>query len=1070
MARTLILKTLQRFFYDTMSIKNSTCFVVSLIVIWFSSLMLGWFILSKRLCQSQPNMSDNLLGHPLPGYPFPKYPVDVVYTWVNGSDPEFQRDLHDAESHLRGRTPPGWRKSCPLSNCLLSSQLSVFPPLPRRMALKDVCFFVPGAVPQEMFLLPIPDPSATVLRFASVDEARDVLRRGAQFNINEDNFTMHQMFWTSDESAALSASVPNHILLTGPSEALKALLVAEPWRTGAEVARADDGGAVVLRLPNAVLADRLLSQNGTVSAFTARLVLRLVGAAPDAVATSRFTDSQELRYSLRSLERHAPWVRRVFLVTNGQIPDWLALDSPKLTLVTHDEIFPDLGHLPTFSSPAIEAHLHRISGLSEHFLYFNDDVLLGQPIWPEDFFAPGGGYNVFLAWRVPDCAMDCSAAWLGDGHCDAACNTESCDWDAGDCVGVEPDLAPSASPDPVDDDMDHSAELIGGLGLTAVGAPDLCSAGCEDAWLGDHFCDTSCDVAECAHDLGDCGVAGLRALPQLELLRDGDEFVVPAGALAVYWNVTKLPRGLRPEAVSFPPRRALRGLSLTRRFGVLTLILRPNLTLGRLTVLISGTAPGPNGTDEERIIEFFVLSEAEAESPLGVAEEAERIERLVNVSDGWDADLERRLLAAERRLPDRSVYLRRRLELLVRAANSRSSTVSRSKRNYTFTPLPTISHAVGRRLLGARPGALFGSKEHVVDLEPGGGSRWQPEGIRPLSELSAHRRRFLPDEPNPIHQLDTYGLSLLKVNRLYTRRYGPEQRRAVAHMPHMLSRAIITDLQATFADEFAQTSAARLRSGDDMQFAFSYFYFMMCERDKVPVSEIFDTIDTDNSGTWSDREIRTLLTRLRVLPLTHDDLERMWALLRNCAESVPADADLSTPAGERYLDSDLPVITRAAVLACTELTAEMERSLGNRTRYPHRVIDSSELVSFTMVDSNSSMLVGALDSLRRAPRKFICLNNNVGVAPEAETRLVYALLVDFLEALFPGPSQFELPPNYRNRFQHVRELREWEQQRALLRAATVLLTLLLLASLLHAQLAAVLCARRQRSRRSVMEL
>nr|CAD7401692.1 unnamed protein product [Timema cristinae] len=76
-------------------------------------------------------------------------------------------------------------------------------------------------------------------------------------------------------------------------------------------------------------------------------------------APSRFDDKEELRYSLRSLEKFAPWIRHVFLVTNGQIPYWLNLDNPRLTLVTHEEIFVNLSHLPTFSSPAIETHIHR---------------------------------------------------------------------------------------------------------------------------------------------------------------------------------------------------------------------------------------------------------------------------------------------------------------------------------------------------------------------------------------------------------------------------------------------------------------------------------------------------------------------------------------------------------------------------------------------------------------------------------------------------------------------------------------------------------------------------------------
>ena len=103
---------------------------------------------------------------------------------------------------------------------------------------------------------------------------------------------------------------------------------------------------------------------------------------------------QELRYSLRSIEKHAPWVRHIFIVTNGQIPSWLNLEHPRLTLVSHDQIFPNSSHLPSYSSPAIESHLHRIPGLSKHFLYLNDDVMFGDDIWPEDFYTPQRGQKV----------------------------------------------------------------------------------------------------------------------------------------------------------------------------------------------------------------------------------------------------------------------------------------------------------------------------------------------------------------------------------------------------------------------------------------------------------------------------------------------------------------------------------------------------------------------------------------------------------------------------------------------------------------------------------------------------
>lgn len=101
----------------------------------------------------------------------------------------------------------------------------------------------------------------------------------------------------------------------------------------------------------------------------------------DEIASSRFQDNSELQYSLRSIEKYAPWVRKIFIVTNGQIPSWLDLDHPRIEIVPHDDIFANASHLPVFSSPAIEANIHRIPGLSKKFIYLNDDVMFGTPIW-----------------------------------------------------------------------------------------------------------------------------------------------------------------------------------------------------------------------------------------------------------------------------------------------------------------------------------------------------------------------------------------------------------------------------------------------------------------------------------------------------------------------------------------------------------------------------------------------------------------------------------------------------------------------------------------------------------------
>ncbi|WP_338676129.1 stealth family protein [Streptomyces sp. SCSIO 30461] len=110
----------------------------------------------------------------------------------------------------------------------------------------------------------------------------------------------------------------------------------------------------------------------------------------EAANAARYISRDELRYSLRSLYQNAPWIRTVYLVTDDQTPDWLDTLSPGLKVVSHKDIFADPGVLPTFNSHAIESQLHHIDGLAEHFLYFNDDVFLGRPTTPQDFFHANG--------------------------------------------------------------------------------------------------------------------------------------------------------------------------------------------------------------------------------------------------------------------------------------------------------------------------------------------------------------------------------------------------------------------------------------------------------------------------------------------------------------------------------------------------------------------------------------------------------------------------------------------------------------------------------------------------------
>ena len=115
-----------------------------------------------------------------------------------------------------------------------------------------------------------------------------------------------------------------------------------------------------------------------------------VGGVPRAArSASRVRDLGTLGWSIRALRHFAPWIRTVHVVTDGRTPPDLPAD-PGIRVVPHAAIFRDAAHLPTFNSYAIEAHLGFVPDLAEHFVYLNDDMLLGQPATPALFFDAAG--------------------------------------------------------------------------------------------------------------------------------------------------------------------------------------------------------------------------------------------------------------------------------------------------------------------------------------------------------------------------------------------------------------------------------------------------------------------------------------------------------------------------------------------------------------------------------------------------------------------------------------------------------------------------------------------------------
>lgn len=136
--------------------------------------------------------------------------------------------------------------------------------------------------------------------------------------------------------------------------------------------------------------------------YQAELDDTVIKNKPEVTDIARFQSRDELKYSIRSVLKYAPWVNHIYIVTNGQVPRWLDTEFEKVTVVPHSEILEER-HLPTFNSHVIESALYKIPNLSEHYIYFNDDVMLTRPLAPNYFFTSNGIVKLFVTnARLPN--------------------------------------------------------------------------------------------------------------------------------------------------------------------------------------------------------------------------------------------------------------------------------------------------------------------------------------------------------------------------------------------------------------------------------------------------------------------------------------------------------------------------------------------------------------------------------------------------------------------------------------------------------------------------------------------
>ena len=576
--------------------------------------------------------------------------------------------------------------------------------------------------------------------------------------------------------------------------------------------------------------------------------------ARDEASASRFQDNEELRYSLRSIERFAPWVRKVWIVTNGQVPNWLDLTNPRIAIVTHQDIFPNSSHLPTFSSPAIETHLHRIKGISARFVYLNDDVMFGSDVWPDDFATVSGGQKVFLSWPVPNCADGCPSNWVGDGYCDRACNVSDCDFDGGDCRNASNSAA---------------AGNLNPYGRDSDGPTPYCARGCPDNWLGDRFCDRNCNVPGCGFDATDCGTSDIFGTGAVAgfVAADGRLYNLTKGTVAAYWNVSSLfPAGWTIVDGDHDNVTLVRAAALSKAAGVLVVVFNKNAT--RTTTRITLQAELNNA--------------------------------FVNRSFSVSAET-----------------------LVEEGSNSTNA---------------TAVQAGGRTLMS---------------MPRQGATTWTHNTYAAAATSNNESGTGNSSTEPKKKKIDTFGESLRYVNRLYTKEFGAEPRKVPAHMPHFIDVSIMEELQGRFREQWELTSSHRLRHAHDMQYSFSYMYYVIDAPMPYNETQIWrEYFDVDGNGALDDNEFRTLAVHLLPIPVKDEAMSKFKGKILNCT------------------NGQWP-LTLEHVLSCNENGTKMrEVFVKKKKKFKHEIRDTDQ-VAFLMIANNDNTIRNRLDGISVKRHKLI---------------------------------------------------------------------------------------------------
>ena len=237
--------------------------------------------------------------------------------------------------------------------------------------------------------------------------------------------------------------------------------------------------------------------------------------------------------------------------------------------------------------------------------------------------------------------------------------------------------------------------------------------------------------------------------------------------------------------------------------------------------------------------------------------------------------------------------------------------------------------------------------------------------------------------------MDFYADSLSYSNYIINKKYRIQTRKVPAHMPMLLDKDILERMNIELYDEIEETSSHRFRNSIDLQFAFTYFYFLMFEQYYPTLEQIIGQYDSNLDQNLNRNEARTFYLSATKNQFEEKDFEQFWNESTSCLNS-------------KRNDDQIPIRT---LLNCNEFDfLSDEVKVRKRNKFVTLKMDD---VSFNQISNDVDRFRSELDNLRKSPKQFICINDNFSYRDPNKIKFVNQILHDFYESLLPLKSSFE---------------------------------------------------------------